>query len=257
MKNLNTILIACFFLIIMPGYGQDIIQKLDNTVINCKVIEINETNVVYKLWENQLGPNRSLSRSSIIKIIYENGQVEFFNERESKIVQENTLVVQEPAKVISTVTPKPVQSTKESEKDELSYAPYRFIVGFNSLGYVSTGLDAEIPVIPSILNLGLGYWGHTFSSFSDYTYYSFRTYTSVYAPINKLIGNESTVNKGFFPFFQPGVDIVLQFPEQGGTSFTAGFIWRVGVDYKFTEGFGISYSYSTGNLNNIGILWNW
>lgn len=261
MKKLKLLIIALFFGGAINGYSQDIIQKLDNSVISCKVIEISETSVVYKLWDNLSGPNRSISKSSIIKIIYENGQVEFLTEKESQIIKQSTTPERDNLKNTNPINASNTSTasslSEKSEDDKLLYAPYRFTVGFNSLGYSSAGFDAEFRFISDYVNLGFGYWGHTFSSISDYTYYSFRSYTSLYAPINKLIGNTSKVNKGFFPFFQPGVDMVLQFPEQGGTSFTASFIWRAGVDYKFTDGFGVSYSYSKGNLNNVGILLNW
>jgi hypothetical protein len=259
MKKNKLLLTALFFGLAFIGYSQDIIQKSDNSVINCRVIEIGESMVIYKLWDQLTGPNRSIFKSSIVKIIYENGQVEFFGEGGNQVSNQIIEPEQKPinSNSIKTSSPSISNSTPQKKEEKFNYAPSRFTIGFNSLGYVSGGFDAESKLISDFLNIGFGYWGHTFSSISDYTFYSFKAYTSLYAPINKLTGNKEKINRGFYPFFQPGVDMVLQFPETGGTSFTAGFIWRVGVDYKFTDGFGISYSYSTGSLNNFGILWNW
>ncbi|MEP1088618.1 MAG: hypothetical protein ABJ333_08550 [Algoriphagus sp.] len=252
---------AIIFFGAFNGFSQDIIQKLDNSVISCKVVEISESSVIYKLWDQLSGPNRSLARASIVKIVYENGQIEFFNEKESTISKQ-TISTEAPA-VKNGTSSDITQSTGASDEfvkpelEGLNYAPLRVTAAFNSLGYFSLGIDGESKIISDYVNIGFGYWGHTFSNISDYTYYSFRAYTSIYAPINKLSGKLDKVNRGFFPFFQPGADMVIQFPEEGGTNFSAVFFWRVGADYYLTDKFGISYSFSQGSLNNIGISWRW
>lgn len=241
-------------------YSQDIIQRMDNTTFSCKVVEITESSVLYKSWDYLTGPNRSILKSTIVKIIYEDGHVEFFNEKKSEpsttTINNTSRTVVSSTPVISKSIEKGTSETIE-EPVKLEYAPTRITYGFNSLGYMSLGVDLEGRIISDYVNIGLGYWAHGYSDLPDYSYGSFRVYMSGFAPINKLTNNTSKINRGFFPFFQPGVDMVLQFPEEGGTQFYSNFIWRVGTDFYFTDKFGISYSYSEGNLNNIGISFRW
>ena len=60
--------------------AQDVIVKKDGSTIQSKGMEINETEIKYKKWSNQDGPLYSISRSEIMSISYENGEVEKFSE---------------------------------------------------------------------------------------------------------------------------------------------------------------------------------
>lgn len=239
--------------------AQDLIQKTDNSTISCKVVEITETSIIYKSWDYLTGPNRSLMKSAIVKIIFEDGHVEFFNKKDVNESGSTNLQPNQPSvQTYNTSTARQTHSDVENPTlEKLEYAPSRVTYGFNSLGYVSAGVDVESRIISDYVNLGLGYWGHSFMGISDLYYSSFRVYTSIFIPVNKLTGNLKTINRGFFPFFQPGVDMVLQFPAEGGTLFFTDFVWSVGTDYYFTDKFGISYSYSNGSLNNFGISFRW
>ncbi len=259
MKNIKILILALFFGLPFWIFGQDIIQKTDNSTVACRVVEITETAVLYKPWDFQTGPNRSISQTSIVKIIYENGQVEFFGGNEPASAPVHSPKQDQPSASSSPdrISEQKSTASSGSEPPKLEYAPNRLTVGFNSLGYSSFGVDIEWRIISDYVNIGVGYWAHTFSYYEDYTYGSVPVYSSVFVPVNKLVGKANKINRGFFPFFQPGVDMVLQFPDEGGTQFSAGFIWRVGTDFYITDKFGISYSYSTGNLNNFGISFRW
>lgn len=257
MIKLKILGLILFFGIPFTAFCQDIIQKTDNTTITCKVIEITETSVLYKSWDYLSGPNRSILKNTIVKIIFEDGKVEFFNE---KMTKTPLLPVISPAQttVNSTGSSSPNEKEIIETSDQtsiLEYAPTRLTVGYNSTGIYSVGADYEYRLISDYVNIGLGFWGHGTSTQSD-TYSSWRVYMSGFLPINFLM-NAKKINRGFFPFFQPGVDMVLQFPEGGGTYFNADLIYRVGTDYYFTDKFGISYSYSSGNMNNFGISFRW
>lgn len=58
--------------------GQDIIYKTDGSEIRTKIIEIDENVVKYKNFDQQDGPLRSLDKTKIFLIIYENGKREKF-----------------------------------------------------------------------------------------------------------------------------------------------------------------------------------
>lgn len=72
------LLIAIFAICYVSVNAQDIIKTKDNTEVLSRVIEIGETSVKYKKWENLSGPTYTMSISKISSIIYQNGSVESF-----------------------------------------------------------------------------------------------------------------------------------------------------------------------------------
>jgi hypothetical protein len=62
--------------------AQDIIVKKDGSTITSKVEEINNTDIKYKKWNNLDGPLYSISRSEVVVINYQNGEIE--------VIQSNT-----------------------------------------------------------------------------------------------------------------------------------------------------------------------
>lgn len=60
--------------------AQDVIVKKDGSTILSKVIEIGTTEVKYKKWNNQNGPNYTIAKSDVQAINYENGEKETFGE---------------------------------------------------------------------------------------------------------------------------------------------------------------------------------
>jgi hypothetical protein len=70
-------------LVVLIGFGisaiaQDIIITKDATKINSQVIEVNENDIRYKLFDNPNGPIYFLKKSEIASILYENGHVDVF-----------------------------------------------------------------------------------------------------------------------------------------------------------------------------------
>ncbi|MGN0214858.1 MAG: hypothetical protein ACI4AH_08650 [Muribaculaceae bacterium] len=61
------------------GYAQDVIVKKDGSTILSKVLRITKTEVTYKKYNNQQGPEYTTSISDIVSINYENGTKETFN----------------------------------------------------------------------------------------------------------------------------------------------------------------------------------
>lgn len=258
MKSTLSLILILVILNVQWVQSQDIIQKLDNSTISCKVIEITETSVIYKSLDHLTGPNRSIVKKFIKKIIYGDSHIEFFNDENDKQISADPPKVnpgsQENAQPESSKEPDIKVKNGDSN---LEYEPIRFLYGFNSTGYYSLGVEGESRLFSDFVNIGIGYWTHGYSDFKEYGFGSLRIYPAFFVPINKVTNNVSKINRGFFPFFHPSADIVLQFLEGGDTYFNVGFTWKIGTDYYITDKFGLSYSYSKGNFNNVGISFRW
>lgn len=72
----------------LTASAQDVIVKKDGSTILSKVIEIGTTEVKYKKWNNQNGPNYTISKSEVQAINYENGEKETFSEVETSKPQQ-------------------------------------------------------------------------------------------------------------------------------------------------------------------------
>ena len=75
----KTILTAFLSLIISLSFSQDVIYKRDNTKVEAKIIEINPTQIKYKMFDYPDGPLYIINKSEVIKIQYPNGQVDIYN----------------------------------------------------------------------------------------------------------------------------------------------------------------------------------
>ena len=64
--------------------AQDVITKKDGTDISAKVLEISDSAIKYKKFDNQEGPTYVISTSDILLIRYENGEKDIFNKEEPK-----------------------------------------------------------------------------------------------------------------------------------------------------------------------------
>ena len=64
------------FLLLCPlaASAQDVIVKKDGSTIVCRIVEVNQTEVVYKRWANLNGPNYVMNLSDLSAINYENGE---------------------------------------------------------------------------------------------------------------------------------------------------------------------------------------
>ena len=89
MKKINTHLLRyrIIYSLILVGFiftnskliAQDKITLLNGTEIISKLNEISDTEVKYKLFDNQNGPDRILLKKDIFSIKYENGKIEVYN----------------------------------------------------------------------------------------------------------------------------------------------------------------------------------
>jgi len=58
--------------------AQDVILKRNGETISAKVLEITETTLRYKNWDNMNGPDYLISKDLVKEVRYENGTVDFF-----------------------------------------------------------------------------------------------------------------------------------------------------------------------------------
>lgn len=75
--RIKTLLVTILICVVCAS-AQDVITKTDGSTIKAKVEEITETTVKYHRHDNPSGPMYSIPVSSIIKIAYENGVIDSF-----------------------------------------------------------------------------------------------------------------------------------------------------------------------------------
>ena len=112
MKKVFLIFLASF-IISQFSFSQDIILLKTGESIRSKIMEIGQTEVKYKMYDNQEGPVYVSAKSDISQIYYENGTKEvFINE---KIVSYNSKKEPEAEKVVENAKPASPATTSKSE----------------------------------------------------------------------------------------------------------------------------------------------
>lgn len=76
-KSIFTLL--AFISISITAFSQDVITQKSGEDIQAKILEVNQTDVKYKKFDNQNGPTFTLLKSEVIMIKYENGTNDYFN----------------------------------------------------------------------------------------------------------------------------------------------------------------------------------
>ena len=74
MKKLFLLLLALSW--VLPSFSQDLLIKKDGSEIKAKVLEIGESSIKYRKWENLEGPVYVVNAADILMIRYENGSNE-------------------------------------------------------------------------------------------------------------------------------------------------------------------------------------
>ena len=93
----NTLCLILLFLLNFSGFSQDVIYKKSTTdSILSKITEVNVDNIKYLKHSNLNGPIYTINKTEIIKIVYDNGDVEFYNNE--KIENFATVCVIRPRK---------------------------------------------------------------------------------------------------------------------------------------------------------------
>lgn len=255
-------------------FCQDIIYKNDKSEIKAKVLEIEDQKVKYKLFDFLDGPTYNIDKKEIFMIIYKNGKKEVFTNKSTAVEEVKKPVQTENAFKIYTTNNNQSQNTinKTTEETDFYYAPSRlnmnFIEGFDfSLtgsieGFNKKAMDKNASTF-NYLNFGLQ---TTLSTYSDDVTELFVSdivvYASWYFPINKL-SNKENINIGFFPYtYFGGVlrntrsSIDTGFSSLETNDWTGDIALGIGLDYKFSRGFGLTFRYDLDYKMGVGINFN-
>ena len=86
MKHLFKVTFFTVFiaLIAIAAQAQDKIYKKDGTVLDSKVKSVGERTITYKRFDNQDGPEYSILKNDVAKIVYQNGITDVFEEGTGK-----------------------------------------------------------------------------------------------------------------------------------------------------------------------------
>lgn len=126
MKKVTLILLATFF-ISKLCFSQDVITLRTGEQIRSKILEIGQTDIKYKKFDNQSGPVYVVVKSEVNNIVYENGTKDLFNTEAIKTEAVKADQIQESElEAIGKATPQ----TNEGKS--------RFLIGFS--GVFPTGI---------------------------------------------------------------------------------------------------------------------
>nr|WP_294897404.1 hypothetical protein [uncultured Pedobacter sp.] len=89
MKKLLQATFLLMFFGIIGAKAQDKIYKTSGEVLEAKVLEIGSTEIKYKVFANINGPTYTILKTQVLKITYENGKSESF--QDSPMVTENVV----------------------------------------------------------------------------------------------------------------------------------------------------------------------
>ena len=130
MKAIKLIAFAAMCMAGSYASAQDLIVKKDGTVIQSKVTKVGTTEVEYKKWSNQDGPQYSIAVADILAINYQNGEKETFEnvgaDGASSEVSINTpkeekpIIASDNEKLINLYNKQVVQPEKPRFKDKLA-----------------------------------------------------------------------------------------------------------------------------------------
>ena len=109
MKALKHIALSVMCMTGSYASAQDLIVKKDGSVIQAKVIKIGTSEVEYKKWSNQDGPQYSIAISDILAINYKNGEKETFDNVGANVTANET--PPEKDAMVNPTEEKPVASS--------------------------------------------------------------------------------------------------------------------------------------------------
>lgn len=86
-------LIVAVALSCIKGFAQDILTKTNGDKVAVKVIEVSDTDIKFKMFDNQNGPLYSLSRTEVYSVHYINGTMDVFNGQPAIHPQQNNVEI--------------------------------------------------------------------------------------------------------------------------------------------------------------------
>ena len=76
MENLHLLLILVF--LSATAWSQDKIYKKGGEIVEAKIMEVGTDEIMFRIFNDFSGPMYSLDKDRIIKVVYENGRVETY-----------------------------------------------------------------------------------------------------------------------------------------------------------------------------------
>lgn len=211
MKNL-----ICCCLLILTGLtqAQDQLFKRDNSKLNVKILEINQTEIKYKLFDYQDGPTIILNKNDVALIIYQNGSHEVFNPKPIPGYEEDNNNEFTNSKALKA------QKIKEESDLYDSLTVTKNLISFNTLepsngclgiSYIREFSEKHIQLfIPVIIGFDTPYMNDAFKNgylYNRYTYSyinDFRFTRKVFesgAGVHFTTGGKKRVNFFIGPYF--------------------------------------------------------
>ena len=87
-KSIFTLL--AFIAINITAFSQDVITQKTGEDIQAKILEVNQTEIKYKRFDNQTGPTFTVLKSVVLMIRYDNGTKDIFNQTEEVKAESKT-----------------------------------------------------------------------------------------------------------------------------------------------------------------------
>jgi hypothetical protein len=219
-------LVAAFAL---PSFAQDIISMKNGTREEANVLEIDETTVRYKKFNNPEGPTYTAKKETISEITYKNGTKENFDNKPQELSPEKN--------------PNSVWWTKSKETklgfwmDPLGFAQWGPMLGVS----IRVGSNFDVKAHVRYYNVDFPLNKETFDDYK-YEYYGYKYGYPQYHP----------------GFFVQGFGIGLEFSKLIATThgnWHTGFLFEIAT-IEFNDSFGFSYedrcSYSDNSLTKLG-----
>lgn len=116
LKNLTSTVILLLFCSII-SIAQDTIYKVDNTIIEAKVLEITTDEIKFKKFNYQEGPTFTFSKIEVVMIVFANGEKEIFTDFVEQKNSQNVLLNK-------TVQEKYLLGMKDAAINYRSYKPF-------------------------------------------------------------------------------------------------------------------------------------
>ena len=127
--RLTTLAALCLMGIYVSA--QDLVVKKDGTVIQAKVMKVGTTEVEYKKWSNQDGPQYSIAVADILAINYQNGEKETFENASASGNSQAAKAGTEGQQSIVQVKPEDLSPEIKAANDALIETRNAFNVEFN------------------------------------------------------------------------------------------------------------------------------
>lgn len=115
MKTLRLIALTAVCLAGSHTSAQDLIVKKDGTVIQAKVTKVGTSEVEYKKWSNQDGPQYSIAVADVLAINYKNGEKETFENVVTNVDNRK----ETSSATTGTMTPKEEETIESPENKQL------------------------------------------------------------------------------------------------------------------------------------------